>query len=187
MGLAGGTRATAVSAAVFLLGGIAVILHGIIQGDLTRALSGTCLTLPALTLIALVFVRRWVCDTHDERRALAAAQLEAERQRTRYVAAQAALENEQQRLHRDIAAERARIAAQLKAERANLDAEFEERRATLVSETMEATFLMMRSGKLAPDEPRQGKLIHFPKDFPIQEPAPARQRDRSREHGVVGP
>ena len=183
MDLVGGTRTTAVAGAAVLLGGMAVILYGVIVDDISRSVSGACLTMPALTLIALVMVRRWVSDTRDERRFLAAAQRDAEQERSRYVAAQSALEGERSRLARDQAAERAQLAAKLLAERGAMQAEFEEQRATLAAETVEATVLMFRDGKFAPDTLPRGRVIRFPK----QEPGASTERGRAREHGVVGP
>jgi hypothetical protein len=165
-----------------MLGGIPVLLYGIWLDDTARSLGGACLVMASLILISLVLIHRWITDTTDERRILAAAQRQAAEERTRYIASQAALENEQARLNRDMAAERHRIAAQLIAERDALLVEFEERRAALVAETMEATVMMIRGGKFAPEEaPPRNNLIQFPKDLPAQEPS------RQREHGVVGP
>ena len=171
-----------------MLAGLPVLLYGIWRDDAARSIGGACLVICGLILVSLVLVRRWVVDTSDERRILAAAQRQAIDERTRYIASQAALENEQARLNRDMAAERHRIAAQLIAEREAMLAEFEERRAALVAETMEATVMMFRGGKFAPEElPQRGNLIKFPRDLPQQTPAPEPQRERSREHGVVGP
>lgn len=181
MDLTGGTRVTAGAAGAAMAAGLAVILYGTLRDDLARALGGTCLTLTALTVLALALIRRWVVDTRDERRILAAAQREAVAERSRYFAAQAALEIEQGRLNRDMAAERAGLAARLKAERDAIAADFEERRATLIAETMEATLLMVRNDKLAPQP--SAKLIRFPHQQAEQQP----ERERSREHGVVGP
>ncbi|MHB9857694.1 hypothetical protein [Streptomyces sp. YIM S03343] len=168
--------------AAVLLAGLSVITYGVITDDISRSVSGACLTMPALTLIALVMVRRWVSDTRDERRVLADARLAAEQERFRYVAGQAAQETEQGRMSQAQAAERARLTAQLKRERAAMQAEFEEQRASLISETMEATVLMFHDGKFTPDMLPRGRVIRFPK----QDPA-AGQPERSRAHGVVGP
>lgn len=169
-----------------MLGGLPALLYGILHDDTARSIGGACLIMTALILTSLVAIRRWIVDTSEERRALADAQREARDEHHRYIASQAALENEQARLNRDMAIERQRIAAQLIAEREALRDEFEERKAALVAETMEATFLMIKGGKFAPEEePRQNNLIQFPEKLPTQGPAPS--RERSREHGVVGP
>lgn len=166
-----------------LLTGLSVTLHGVIRNDLVRAVGGTCLTLTALTAIALVLIRQWIVDTSAERRILASAQKQAEAERTRYFALQAALENEQGRLSRDMAAERSGLAARLHYDREALRSEFEERRAGLIAETMESTVLMMRGGKFDVEQKPSCNLIPFPKQHQTAEP----QRERSREHGVVGP
>lgn len=183
MDVTGGTRTMTGAAATAVAGGLAVVLYGIIRSDTARAMGGTCLTLTALTAIALIIIRRWVVNTADERRILAAAQREAVAERTRYIAAQAALENEQGRLNRDMAAERAALTVRLKTEREAMADEFEERRASLIAETMDATVRMVVEGKLAPTVPTQSKVIQFRERQQPRQP----ERDRSREHGVVGP
>jgi hypothetical protein len=184
MGSTSGTRATTGAAGVAALTGITLTGHGILRASIPQAVGGSCLTMAALIIIALVLIRRWVSDTRDVRNALAATQREVERERSRYFALQMALEGEQGRLTRDMATERRRIAAILIREREKMDADFEEKRAALISETVEATVLMIHNGKLAPNTPATGQLIHFPTQ---QQPAPATERARSREHGVVGP
>jgi hypothetical protein len=181
MDLTGGTRNTAAAGATLTLGGVAAILHGIIRNNPTHSMGGGFLALTGLTVIALVVIHQWVTDTTDERRALAAAQREAQARKDTYLAAQAALENEQVRLNRDMAAERAGIAVRFRADREAMAADFEERRASLIAETMQATVLMMRDGKLAPQP--SAKLIPFPHQQAERQP----ERERSREHGVVGP
>ena len=186
MDLTSGSRATNVAAAVAMLGGLPALFYGILHNDTARSIGGACLIMTGLILSALVAIRRWIVDTGDERRILAAAQRQASEERTRYIAAQAALENEQARLNRDMAGERQRIAAPLIAEREAMRDEFEENKAALVAETMETTVRMFHGGKFAPEETlQQGNLIQFPEKLPTQGPAPS--RERSREHGVVGP
>lgn len=179
MGLTSGARTTITIAAAAMLTGLGTLVHGTIQDDLAPAIAGASLLTVAFLAIALTLIHRWTVDTTDERRALAAAQRQAGDERTRYIAAQAALENEASRLNRDMIAERRALAARLTVEREALEAEFEERRAALISETMEATVLMMQSGKLAAEPTTTGTLIRFPEKLPHQA--------RAREHGVVGP
>jgi hypothetical protein len=192
MDVTGGMRATAVAAALVMLGGLSVLLHGVTYSDVARAIGGGCLSIVALMAVSMILLRRWITDTSNERRALADAQSRAALEYDRYVAAQAALELERGRLRRDVDAERAQIAAQLKAERAAMDRDFEEQKATVIAQTMEATVLMFHNGKFAPDQPAaRTNLIQFPKQAADQSPAtgqaPEGQRERSREHGVVGP
>lgn len=189
MGFTRSTRASIAAAAVLVLGGLAAIVYGILCGDLTRALGGAALTMPALTFVALVFVRRWITDTRDERQRLAAAQRYADGERTRYLAAQAALTNEASRNRHEMRAERARLRAQMTAEREAMRVEFEEQKATLVCETMEATVRMFHNGKFAPDAtaPR-GKLIRLTDRLPVQGHAAdaAQERSHQRERGHAG-
>ncbi|MFD9248440.1 hypothetical protein [Streptomyces bottropensis] len=133
----------------------------------------------ALALISLAFIHHWFTNTGQERRDLAERTRAAEEERSRYVSLKAALENEQGRLARDMAAERAGLAVRLATEREALRSEFEERRASLVAKTMEATVRMYRNGKFAPQPTAKGNLIPFPQQQP--------ERERSRGHNVVGP
>lgn len=183
MELTSGTRTTAAAASVAGLVGLVVTFHGAVRDQLAHSLGGVCLTMIALTALILVAIRKWVTDTSLERTVLAATQREAQTERSRYVALQAALENEQGRLRQDMAAERAALTARLKSERAALAAEFDERRDSLIAETMEATVLLHINGKLAPGKPTAGTLIPFPN----QQSQGGLERARSREHGVVGP
>lgn len=177
MGLTGNARITAATAAAAVLGGLATTVHAIAFSNPAQSIGGATLTMIGVIAIALAVIRRWVTDVRDERRILAAAQREAQQERSSYFAAKAALENEQGRLNRDTAAERAALAARMEVERNALHAEFEERRAALISETMTATVLMIHNGKLAPQQQAGGTLIPFPQP----------ERVRPREHGVVGP
>lgn len=181
MDLTGSTRATATAAVTVLLGGLALTLHGVWRDQATHSLAGVVLTMIALTVIILTVIHKWVTDTSTVRSILAATQREAQAQHHRYLAAQAGLENEQARLRRDLNAEKAALAKQVRNERAAIAAEFEERRAALIAETMEATVLMIRDGKFAPETKQGATLIRFPH----QEPQP--RHGRTRERGVVGP
>lgn len=184
MGLTSSMRITATAAVAVMLGGLAAILHGVLRDNLASAVGGLSLTLTALTAVALILIHRWITDTSDERRGLAALQRQAQEQKSVYVAAQAALEVEQGRLAQDMATERYNLAVRLKAEREAMAREFDERRAALAAETMETTFLMLRNGKFETEAPAPGNLIPFPQQG---HPEQAPQHERSREHGVVGP
>ncbi|MFI8351226.1 hypothetical protein [Streptomyces sp. NPDC085596] len=178
MNLTNGARNTTAVGATTALGGSILIYHGIDIGSTPHTLGGGFLALAGLSAIALVLIHRWVTNTAEERRALAAAQREAQDRKDRYLAALAALSGEQVRISREMAAERASLVARLKTERDALAAEFEEQRAELVSETMEATVLMFSGGKFAPSR-QPGNLIQFPKQQD--------ERARAREHGGVAP
>jgi hypothetical protein len=142
-----------------------------------------------LTLSVLVFVRHWIVDTSTERTALAAAQRQAQDERTTYIAAKAAVVNEHQRLTRDVAAARAAISATLASERSKMRAEFKEERATLSAEAFQTGVEMERAGMLKPGaQIPAGKLIRFPQQGgQEQAPEPQGQRERAQEHGAVGP
>lgn len=183
MDVTGSTRATATAAGTLLLGGLALTLHGVWRDQATHSLAGVVLTMIALTVIILTVIHKWVTDTSTVRSMLAATQREAQAQHHRYLAAQAMMEIEQDRLRRDLNMEKAALGKRLRNERAAIAAEFEERRAALIAETMEATFLMIRDGKFAPDTEQGATLIRFPNQQPQSQP----RHDRPRERGVVGP
>jgi hypothetical protein len=162
-----------------MLAGTTITLHAVARHDPAQALGGLLLAGLALTLIALFFIHHWFTNTSQERRELAERTRAAEDERNRYVSLKAALENEQGRLARDIAAERAGLTVRLAAEREALRSEFEERRASLIAETMEATVRMFRNGMFAPQTAVKGNLIPFPQQQP--------DRERERGHNVVAP
>jgi len=165
---AAGTRAAAVGAALITSAGLSTVVYGIITENLERTVGGAIFTMTALTLIALVLIRRWITSAATERQRHDDAVRAADTERMRYVAAQAALEVERGRLRKDIASEHTRMSAALEAERTTMRNQFEEERATLVCKTIETTFLMFRDGKFAPSEHDYGKIIGFP--------SPAHQR-----------
>ncbi|WP_327671905.1 MULTISPECIES: hypothetical protein [unclassified Streptomyces] len=185
------SRKTAVvTAAGTLLAGLAATLYGALRHQISVSFGGGSLVVTALTLLSLILVRHWINDTRTERAALAAAQREAEAERSRYFAAQAALENEQGRLHRDLLAERAGIAATLSAGEAKLRSELEEERAQLTSEAFRTGVEMERAGMLRKPEQRRNNLIRFPERLPEQQhaaPEPEREHSRGIGHGSVGP
>lgn len=185
MGLTANSKMGVAAAVGILIVGFAVIIRSTMQDHVAGSIAGACLVMSGLTITVLVLCRHWIMDTRDERRVLAAAQRQADGERTRYIAVQAAFENEQVRLKRDMAAERARMAATLAAERKAMAAEFAETRATEMSDAFRAGAEMERAGMLKPARATTpGNLIQFPgQGQPAREP----QRERSREHGVVGP
>lgn len=179
MDLTGGTRATATTAGTILLGGLTLTLYGAIRGNAAHSIGGTCFTIVALTVIALLVIRRWVVDTSAERQRLATAELRTLDEYVSYMALKAALVNEQGRLREDLAAERTKIYKTLAQERAAMQEEFELARSEVSSEAMRILASWYVDGKVRPPERAKSNLIAFPQ----QEP----QRDRPREHGVVGP
>ncbi|MFG2637843.1 hypothetical protein ACGFX8_29090 [Streptomyces sp. NPDC048362] len=178
------TRAVAGTAGLGTLAGIGTTLLGVLHHDLPMVVGGTCSALTTLVIFALVLVHRWITDTSDERRVLAASQRAAQSQRDHYFAARVALENEQCRLRQEMNTERHHIATTLAKEWEAMSAAFEEKRATLIAETMEATVLMYRNGEFAPATPSTGQLIPFPTQ---ERQAGATERARPREHEVGAP
>lgn len=185
MGLTASRRATTGIAVVVMVVGFSVVLLGVIQRDLARSLGGACLAVPALNFIVLITIKVAIADTREERRILAAATREAQAERSTYIAAKAALENEQGRLTRDMAAERARIRAKLIADRQALAAEFEEKRNQLVEEAMTTAITLYLKSKRGEHTkaPARGAIIQFP----TQQGEPQPEHARSRGHGVAGP
>jgi hypothetical protein len=182
MNLTGGRQATG-TAALAAVGGLALTVHGLTGDRPLCSFSGVTLVMVALTAIILIVIRKWVTDTSDERRLLAASQREAQAERGRYLAAKAALVNEQARMSKDIAAERAALTARLKSEREAMQAEFDAALGEVSADAMNIAMSWVHGGKFAPPQPQQGNLIQFPHQQPQGQP----QRERSREHGVVRP
>ncbi|MFE9921623.1 hypothetical protein ACFYQA_08570 [Streptomyces sp. NPDC005774] len=182
MGLTASNKAAVATAIGILICGFAVIVQNTSRDNVAGSIGGACLVMAGLALGSLTFVRRWVCDTSDERRVLAAAQREAQGERSRYFAAQAALENEQGRLTRDMAADRARLTATLTVEREKMQAEFEGSRAQELSEAFQTGVEMERAGMLKRSRPPRGNLLKFPQKQPE-----ALEQDRTREHEAAGP
>lgn len=169
----GAARATVVAAALTATAGISLILYGVARDDLACALGGASVTTVTLTLVTLTAIRRWITDTQAERSRLAESIRSATDERTRYIAAQASIEMERQRLSRDAAADRAQTHAVLAAERAKMQDDFDDQRAQLVCDTLEAGVELMRKHKAAEATQERARVIAFPK----QEGERARSRD----------
>ncbi|MEV0114622.1 hypothetical protein AB0H77_15420 [Streptomyces sp. NPDC050844] len=151
-----------------------LIIHGVAHKEPTGTLAGACLGMMVCAGVGFVSIRRWTTDTRVERARLADAVRDAESERTRYIAAQAAMEMERQRVARDAAADHARTAAILTAERAAMADQFEEQRAQLVSETLEVAFKLARSNTgEETHEHERARVINFPQ----QQAERARSRD----------
>ena len=181
MSLTGNVRSTAAAGTALLSVGLAASGYSAAYDALPQALGGMALVVIGATLIALSFIRTWMTDTSAERKDLADARRDADAERRKHFAAQAAFECERTRHNRGIAAERARVAATLAAEREAMRAQFEEERLQLQTEAFQTGVEMERAGALKPDAPTPANLI----PFPHQQTQP--ERGRSREHGVVGP
>ncbi|MFF6829579.1 hypothetical protein [Streptomyces longwoodensis] len=184
------SKAAIGTAAGVLVSGFAVIIRSASGDNIAGSIGGACLVMVALTLVILVLVRRWIINTAEERRILAACQREAQSERARYIAAQAALEGEMGRLTRDMAAERSAIRAALIEDRRRMRAEFEEERTQLAADAFQLGAQMERNGDLKKkQQPESANLIPFPKQERqrAQDPQDQPHHERSREHGVVGP
>lgn len=167
-----------------MVAGFALVLLGVTLDDIARCLGGAVVIMTAAILLFLTQVRRWTTDTQAERNRLADATREARAEHMRYVAAQAALTIERQRIHRDAAAEREHNAARLAAERKAMRDLFEDERETLICKTMESTVNLVRAGLLDDKPaPAHAKVIGL---FPSQSD-PQGAEHRTRERGSVGP
>jgi len=166
-----------------MMAGCGLVLLGVALDDIARTLGGAVLIMTAAILLFLVAVRRWTTDTQAERTRLAEATHEAEAEHMRYVAAQAALAVERQRIRRDAAAERERNAARLATERKAMRDQFEDERDKLICRTMEQTVHLVRAGLLDDKPTKDAKVIGL---FPGQPGEPGAEH-RTRERGSVGP
>ncbi|MGW2209966.1 hypothetical protein [Streptomyces sp. NPDC001781] len=186
MSLTSSGRVPAVVGPVLLAIGLGASGYGSVRDDLAMSLGGLSAVFAAMSLIALIRVRAWIINTSRERAELASARQAAEREQRRYFALQAALEGEQSRLTKDVAAERAANTARLAAEREAMEAEFEERRLQVQKDAFRCGVEMERSGALKPEPtaPAAANLIPFPKQ-PL--PGPQLGRELSREHDAVEP
>ncbi|NEB92380.1 hypothetical protein [Streptomyces bauhiniae] len=171
------TGTTRVATGITATGALALTGYGILTDDLPRVVGGAALIMTVIVLAGITAIHTWITDTGDERTALAAAQRSAQDERTRYIAARAGLTNDQARLVRDLAAERASLSAQLKAERAAMEEEFASERGELQADALALGALMERGGVFTPNTPRVGNLIPFPQQ----------ELPQTREHGVVRP
>lgn len=183
MRLTSGTKTTTAAGGALLASGLAAGGYGAVRSDLPRSLGGGCLVLIALFLIALALIHAWTTNTGAERSELAEGRREADAARRKYFAAEAALESEMTRHTRDMATERSRVTATLLAERTAMRAQLEKERLQITTEAFRTGVEMERSGAFKPDTALPANLIPFPKQHPQDEG----QRQRTREHGVVGP
>lgn len=171
------SRMVAVGTCIVLTAGLGIVLIGIVRNDPARAAGGACLTITTLTLIALTVIRRWITDTAAERTRHLDAARAAHDERVRYIAAQAALSVERDRMRRDSAVETARLKAQLAVEREALQDQFDAERGRLICESFQAGALMQESGALNAPSPSETGVIQFPRSAHVGVPAQARTRE----------
>nr|WSZ97322.1 hypothetical protein OH820_18120 [Streptomyces sp. NBC_00857] len=136
----------------------------------------------ALTLVALVSIRRWTTDTHAERVRLADATREAETEKSRYIAGQAAMEVERDRMRRDAASGREQLEIQLATARQALADQLEEDRAKISCDALEAALIML-PGLLSEGRPEHGTVIGFPAQPARHQRAQEPKRDRGATRG----
>lgn len=156
------TRGAAATAAVGVAAGIVVAIWGVAGEQPVRSVSGGCLAIISLTICIANCVRIWVSNTTAERILLGQATRDADAERARYIAAQAALELERKRVQRDGERTSARLAAQLAAEREALHRDIEEQRAKIICETLVTTVGLMHDGMMEDSPSEHGKIIGFP-------------------------
>lgn len=166
-------RALLVVGALGLAAGGGVTAYGVVTNDPARSLAGASLIITGLTLLVLVCIRRWVTDTHAERARLADAIRTADVDRTRAVAAHAAVEAERVRVARDARVERGRNARTLAAERDAMQTEFDAQRAQIAAVALEQAVALLK-GKIGEQAParERSRVLPFP-----QQAERARARD----------
>ncbi|MFD8866076.1 hypothetical protein ACFV1F_17155 [Streptomyces sp. NPDC059590] len=180
-----GTCSTAITSnaltAIGLATGGAAIAAGVIVKQPALAVGGTCLAMVSLTGIVLMSVRSWITDVSAERHQLQLAARDLDAERTKYIASQAALQEERSRMRTDLANEQARTRQQLEQEREAIRQEFDDQRGQLICETFEETVRLIRAGLLDPQEPGAiGTVVPFPGHGHPAEHGQVRGRDVSR-------
>jgi len=154
------------SAAISALAGICLLGYSAQIDSAPLSVTGGCAVLVGVMLVCLVTLLRSICDTTAERQQLQAATRERDSERMRYIASQAALNSERERVRQDLADAQAVLERQLAEERERMEQTFEDKRAALIAEAFEAGVLMERSGAL--DAKPSGQVIHLP--APAQAP-----------------
>ncbi|MFB6809468.1 hypothetical protein [Streptomyces sp. NPDC056387] len=155
-----------------------IVAYGIADTSVPASVGGGLVGLAAATMMALAKMRAWAVDTSAERRKLDEAIQQATDERTRYIAAQSAQEEEHRRRLRDLEADRARVQHQLTAAKAALDEQFEARREKLIVSSMETAIRLHLAGLLdAPAETPDATILHLPGKQPVRERATAHPAD----------
>lgn len=144
-------------------GGILTALTGMVADLPARAAGGSAVTVTALTMFALPCIRRWILEAGDMR-AMALDQIcEAQREKARALAAQAAVEVERDRMRRDAAYEAQRSVAAIAAEKQRLHEQFEADRTEIMLKAYEAGVRHTADGLLdAPERPSGRSVVPFP-------------------------
>lgn len=169
-----------------------IVAYGIVDSNIPASTGGGLVAIAAAAMMGLAKMRAWAVDTSAERRQLAEERQQAINEQTRYVAAQGAQDDEFSRRLRDLEGERARGQMQLTAAKAALDEEYQNRRDALIIEGMEIGIRLYLKGLLdAPSDASEAKIMPFPAQQHVREPATAHPADQApeaaRDRGAARP
>ncbi|MEW1638590.1 hypothetical protein AB0469_31600 [Streptomyces sp. NPDC093801] len=156
-------RVSALAAGFALVLAVGVVAYGIFANDLARSVGGGVTAFTAALLLSLAKMRSWTTDARAERARLAKSVQAADDQRTRYVAAQGALMEEERRIIRDLEAERVALRAQADVERARLLQELEDERAQIKIDAYLTGVDHGRRGILNETPVQPGRVVQFPR------------------------
>lgn len=137
-------------------------LHGAYTDFNPHTISGMMLLLAASTFLILSRVRAWIGDNRAERERLRDEGDKLADQRTRYFAAQAALECERDRIRADLRASQIAAEQTLADERDAMQQEFDDKRAELTRSTFQTAVEMVQDGLLEPGETTGARVIPLP-------------------------
>ena len=155
-----------------------IVAYGIADMNIPASVGGGLVGLAAAAMMALAKIRAWAIDTSAERRQLTEAIQQAADERTKYIAAQGAQEEEHRRRLRDLEADRARVQHQLTAARVALDERFEAQRERLIIDSMETGIRLHLAGLLtAPPATPEAKILRLPGAQSTRERATAHPAD----------
>jgi hypothetical protein len=174
-GQASHRRALAACTGICLLAGIALVVVGAAARHIPATAGGGGIVLATTVAASMLVIHRWLTDVTAERARLAQATRDADTERTRYIAANAALQQEQQRVRTDLQDHYRRTQLELARHRAALDDEFETRRAELAAKAFELGATMALTGKLTADPGTSADVVHLPTRQPQRQRAATRQ------------
>ncbi|MBQ1122583.1 hypothetical protein [Streptomyces sp. B15] len=159
-----------IGATLGICGGAITLAYATATGEIATAIAGGTTAVAALLVLGLVYVRGWVCDTTAARARYDQVSTKLEDERRRYVAFQASLQAERDRVRAEIAASRAALSEQLRIERDRLEQEFEDQRGELMRTSFEAGVDFTERGLLDPAAPG-AQVIRLPDRSPHPETA----------------
>lgn len=161
-------------------GGILTAITGMLVGQPARAAGGSAVTVTALMMFALPCIRRWILEAGDLRGVALEQISEAQKEKARALAAQAALEVERNRMRRDAAYQTQRSEAAITAEKQRLQSQFDEDRTEIMCKAYEAGVRHTLDGLLDAPAPARGRSV-------VPFPSPASRSERLPERGVSHP